>query len=120
MHHKRNPEGSEHLATLARLVRVNAGVLMEGLVGEHERDGRTWKSEWPALPEVCLLTGQALQVAISLADGLEVNEDRMAANLTTYLGTTQNPTDPGAAPQIVDRVIARARKAREQEPGQWP
>lgn len=120
MHHKRNPEGSEHLATLARLVRVNAGVLMEGLVGEHERDGRTWKSEWPALPEVCLLTTQALQLAISLAEGLEVHEDRMAANLAAYLGSTQNPADPGAAPQIVDLVIQRARHARQQETERWP
>ncbi|HEY2521562.1 MAG TPA: lyase family protein [Streptosporangiaceae bacterium] len=120
MGHKRNPEGSEHLATLARLVRVNAGVLMEGLTGEHERDGRTWKAEWPALPEVCLLTAQALQIAISLAEGLEVNEEKMAANLATYLGSTSNPADPGAAPQIVDLVISRARRAREQEPDQWP
>jgi len=120
MGHKRNPEGSEHLATLARMVRVNAGVLMEGLVGEHERDGRTWKAEWPALPEVCLLTAQALQIAIALAEGLEVHQETMAANLTTYLGSTSNPADPGAAPQIVDLVIARARRAREQEPGQWP
>jgi adenylosuccinate lyase len=120
MGHKRNPEGSEHLATLARMVRVNAGVLMEGLVGEHERDGRTWKAEWPALPEVCLLTGQALQIAIALAEGLEVNEEKMAANVATYLGSTSNPSDPGAAPQIVDLVISRARRAREQEPDQWP
>src|SRR5690606_4476378 len=32
MHHKRNPEGSEHLSTLARLVRSSAGVLMESVV----------------------------------------------------------------------------------------
>lgn len=120
MHHKRNPEGSEHLATLARLVRVNAGVLMEGMVGEHERDGRTWKSEWPALPEVCLLTGQALRLAIALAEGLEVHEGRMADNLATYLRMTQNPDDPGAAPAIVDLVVERARRAREREADQWP
>jgi adenylosuccinate lyase len=120
MHHKRNPEGSEHLATLARLVRVNAGVLMEGMVGEHERDGRTWKSEWPALPEVCLLTGQALRLAIALAEGLEVHEGRMADNLATYLRMTQNPDDPGAAPAIVDLVVERARRARERESDQWP
>lgn len=120
MHHKRNPEGSEHLATLARLVRVNAGVLLEGLVGEHERDGRTWKSEWPALPEVCLLTGQALELAISVTEGLEVHVDRMAANLDTYLGATQNPADPGAAPQMVDMVLQRARRERQQETDLWP
>ena len=61
MPHKRNPEGSEHLDTLARLVRANAAVLLEGMVGGHERDGRGWKAEWVALPEVCLLTAAALQ-----------------------------------------------------------
>ena len=59
MPHKRNPEGSEHLDTLARLVRANAGVLMEGMVVGHERDGRGWKAEWSALPEICLLPSRA-------------------------------------------------------------
>ena len=63
MHHKRNPEGSEHLDTLARLTRASCGVLMESLVSAHERDGRAWKAEWVALPEVCLLTGAALSIA---------------------------------------------------------
>src|SRR6266487_3181473 len=44
MPHKRNPELSEHLGTLARLVRAQAGVAVEGMVHEHERDGRAWKA----------------------------------------------------------------------------
>src|SRR6478609_11648771 len=72
MPHKRNPEGSEHLDTLARLARANAGVLVEGMVVVHERDGRGWKAEWSALPEVCLLTGAALDLAHRLLSGLEV------------------------------------------------
>ena len=40
MPHKRNPEGSEHLDTLARLARSAAAVLVEGMVAGHERDGR--------------------------------------------------------------------------------
>ena len=51
------PRRSEHLDTLARLVRATPAVLLEGMVGGHERDGRGWKAEWVALPEVCLLTG---------------------------------------------------------------
>jgi adenylosuccinate lyase len=87
MPHKRNPEGSEHLDTLARLVRANAGVLLEGMVGQHERDGRSWKAEWVALPEVCLLTTTALQTAISLLEGLEVDAVAMRANLDGYTGS---------------------------------
>jgi adenylosuccinate lyase len=81
MPHKRNPERSEHLDTLARLVRAGAGVLLEGMTQIHERDGRGWKAEWVAFPEVCLLTGVALQTAIGLLSGLEVDVDAMAANV---------------------------------------
>lgn len=120
MHHKRNPEGSEHLDTLARLVRANAGVLMESLVSQHERDGRAWKAEWVALPEACLLTGTALTLAVGLVEGLEVRADRMAANMREHLGNTQNPSDTGAAADMVDLVVERARAAREREPATWP
>lgn len=87
MPHKRNPERSEHLDTLARLVRAGAGVLLEGMTQMHERDGRGWKAEWVAFPEVCLLTGVALQTAIDLLSGLEVDVDRMAANVPPHAGS---------------------------------
>jgi adenylosuccinate lyase len=86
MPHKRNPEASEHLDTLARLARANAGVLAEGVVAQHERDGRGWKAEWAALPEVCLLTSSALETAIALLSGLEVNAGAMRANLDRQEG----------------------------------
>jgi adenylosuccinate lyase len=81
MPHKRNPERSEHLDTLARLVRSSTGVLLEGMVQTHERDGRGWKAEWIALPEVCLLTGVALRLTIEILSGVEVDTERMAANV---------------------------------------
>jgi adenylosuccinate lyase len=81
MPHKRNPELSEHLVTLSRLVRANAGVILEGLVAEHERDGRGWKAEWIALPEVCLLTGVALDMGRRVLSGLEVDASAMLRNV---------------------------------------
>ena len=84
MPHKRNPESSEHLDTLARLARAGAGVLMEGMVAAHERDGRAWKAEWLALPEVCQLTGAALNLAITLVDGLVVRPESMADTVRRY------------------------------------
>lgn len=86
MPHKVNPEGAEHLVTLGRLVRVQAGVLLEGMVAEHERDGRAWKAEWAAFPEVCLLTGTALALAGRLLAGLEVDAAAMARNLEASRG----------------------------------
>ena len=92
MPHKRNPEGSEHLDTLARLVRANAAVLTEGMVVGHERDGRGWKAEWVALPEVCLLTGVALQLARRLLAGLVVDVDADAGQPRAVTATSWRPS----------------------------
>jgi adenylosuccinate lyase len=81
MPHKRNPELSEQIVTLARLVRGQAALGIEAMVHEHERDGRAWKTEWVLLPEACLLTGATLSFAARLLEGLEVDADRMRANL---------------------------------------
>ena len=81
MPHKRNPERSEQMVTLARLVRSAAGVLTETMVGDHERDGRTWKTEWVLLPELGHYLLAQLSLARGLVAGLEVDAGRMAANL---------------------------------------
>jgi adenylosuccinate lyase len=86
MPHKRNPEASEHLVTLARLVHANASVLVDGMVSEHERDGRTWKAEWVAFPEVCLLTGASVALGLTVLSGLEVDRAAMARNLAATRG----------------------------------
>ncbi len=81
MPHKRNPERSEQMVTLARLVRSAAGVLTETMVGDHERDGRTWKTEWVLLPEMSHYLLAQLAMARDLAAGIEVDAEAMAANL---------------------------------------
>ena len=83
MPHKRNPERSEQIVTLARLVRSAAGVLTETMVGDHERDGRTWKTEWVLLPEMCHYLLAQLSLARGLAANIEVDAGAMAANLET-------------------------------------
>ena len=107
MPHKRNPEASEHLDTLARLTRANALVLMEGQVQLHERDGRPWKAEWVALPEVCLLTSASLRLGITCVEGLEVDADRMRANVGAAQGLL-------ASERILGTLSARLGKHRAQ------
>ena len=81
MPHKRNPERSEQLVTLARVTRSAAALALEGLVHEHERDGAAWKTEWYFLPETCMATSAALELAREVLSNLEVAPDRMRANL---------------------------------------
>jgi adenylosuccinate lyase len=107
MPHKRNPEASEHLDTLARLTRAHALVLMEGQVQLHERDGRAWKAEWVALPEVCLLTSAALRLGIACVEGLEVDTDRMRANVGAAQGLL-------ASERMLGALSARLGKHRAQ------
>jgi adenylosuccinate lyase len=84
MPQKRNPERSEHLGTLARLVRRDADLLLEAMVGDHERDGRSWKTEWAAIPEACVAGGAALLIARELVAGLEVHPEAMRRNLDAW------------------------------------
>src|SRR5581483_7824008 len=81
MPHKRNPEISEHLGTLARVIRHNTALIAEGQVHEHERDGRAWKAEWAVLAESCLAAAKLLALTNTLVANLDVHPDRMRANL---------------------------------------
>jgi adenylosuccinate lyase len=119
MPHKRNPERSEHLDTLARLTRAAAGVLLDGMSGVHERDGRSWKAEWLVLPEACQLTGAALGFAARLLEGLRVDAARMRANLDAHgAAMTSEPLMAVLAARIGkhsahDAVYAAAMAARD-------
>ena len=101
MPHKRNPELAEHLDTLGRVVRSNAGVALEGLVALHERDGRGWKAEWLVLPESSLLTAAALGFCARLLEGLQVDGSRMRANLDAQRGY---PLSEPVMRRLADRV----------------
>ncbi|BBG04271.1 MULTISPECIES: class-II fumarase/aspartase family protein [Pseudonocardia] len=122
MPHKRNPELGEHLDTLARLARAASGVLLEGTVALHERDGRGWKAEWAALPEVCLLTGTALGLARELVDGLEVYPEAMRDNLARHgdrlaseriLGMLSLRLGKHAAQELLHEVLAPTTPGEE-------
>ncbi len=112
MPHKRNPESSEHLDTLAKLARANAAVMVEAAVQLHERDGRGWKAEWVALPEVCLLATAALQIAIGLLAGLAVDAEAMRRNLARHGGY---PISERALALLAPRLGPRRAQERMQQ-----
>lgn len=81
MPHKRNPERSEHLVTLNTLVRGSASTLVAAMVGEHERDGRSWKTEWIALPDLCCFVSASVGTAGALLRSVSFDPARMRENL---------------------------------------
>ena len=86
MPHKRNPELSEHLVTLSRVIRAHAGLALDGMVAEHERDGRAWKTEWLVLPEVGMCFAACVNSGARMLDGLRVDPERMLANIGQHRG----------------------------------
>jgi adenylosuccinate lyase len=86
MPQKRNPEISEHLGTLSRVVRHHAAHMAENLVHSHERDGRSWKGEWAIVPDATLAAGKSLALLKTLMADLQVHEQRMRANLDASRG----------------------------------
>ena len=119
MPQKRNPERSEHLATLARVVRAAAGLALEGMVGEHERDGAAWKTEWALLPQACGAAAVALGLAADLVAGLRVDEQRMRENVDAQRGyVLAEPVTlalgaaigPRRAHELVGAAAARGRE----------
>ena len=86
MPHKRNPEISEHLVTLARVIRAQAAVALDGMVCEHERDGRAWKAEWLVVPEISMAFAACAASGARMLDGLRADPERMLANIDARRG----------------------------------
>ncbi len=86
MPHKRNPEISEHLVTLSRVIRAQVPVALDGMVSEHERDGRAWKAEWLVVPETSMAFAACAGSAARMLDGLRPDPERMLANIDSHRG----------------------------------
>ena len=81
MPHKRNPSSCEAAVSVSRALRYNAALMLESMIIEHERDGSSWRAEWKALPESCLMAGGLLAIMRYVLSGLTVDARRMHENL---------------------------------------
>jgi adenylosuccinate lyase len=81
MPHKRNPELSERIVGLARVIRGNAVTGLEAQPLWHERDISNSSAERLIFPESCLLLDYALQLMDRIVGGMTVSPERMRRNL---------------------------------------
>ena len=58
-----------------------AATIFAAQVQEHERSAGPWHAEWPTLPTLLLVTSGALAATVDIAEGLEVDAERMRRNL---------------------------------------
>jgi len=81
MPHKRNPEVSERISGLARVVRANALAGLENVALWHERDITNSSVERVIIPDSCILLDYMLERMIYVLRGLVVFPERMRRNL---------------------------------------
>jgi adenylosuccinate lyase len=86
MPHKRNPELSERVCGLARLIRGYSVTALENVALWHERDISHSSSERLILPDSCLALDYILNLFTGVIVGLKVHTDRMNINLKATKG----------------------------------
>ena len=87
MPHKRNPTGAPQPRSPPRPWRpIWRATILAAQVQEHERALGGWQAEWPTFPALALVTSGALGAIVDIAQGLEVDAERMRANLDATRG----------------------------------
>jgi 3-carboxy-cis,cis-muconate cycloisomerase len=81
MPHKRNPTAAAAALACAAMAPQLAATIFAAQVHEHERALGGWQAEWPTFPALALVTSGALRAIVDIAEGLEVDAERMRANL---------------------------------------
>jgi 3-carboxy-cis,cis-muconate cycloisomerase len=113
MPHKRNPIAPVLARACAR--RVNALAATFASEHEHERAAGAWHAEWEAVSDLLALTAGAVTHVRRTLEGIEVDADRMRANLRAEtLSEAAREVRPdeylGSADAFVDRALARFRE----------
>lgn len=86
MPHKRNPELSERICGLARLIRGHSVAALENVALWNERDISHSSAERMILPDSCLALDYMLDVFTSIVKDLRVNSNTMIRNMETSHG----------------------------------
>jgi 3-carboxy-cis,cis-muconate cycloisomerase len=104
MAHKRNPVAA--VSTLACTKRVPGlvAVILGAMEQEHERAAGAWQAEWGTHTELLGVTGSAAAWAQTMLGGLDVDGDRMAANLAA--SPTADRRLPDGTQDLIDRALA--------------
>ncbi|SFJ41783.1 3-carboxy-cis,cis-muconate cycloisomerase [Caulobacter sp. UNC279MFTsu5.1] len=107
MAHKRNPTACQvALSAAVRAPHLAATAVSALAFQQHERGLGGWQAEGPVLADLFQLAHGALCAMAPVVEGLEVDADRMAANLTA----AEVGTDLGEAETLVARALAEHRK----------
>lgn len=86
MPQKRNPISSEVILAASKILRSNAGLVLDGMVADFERASGPWHLEWVAVPESFVIAVGALSQTRFALSGLSVHTKQMLENLHSTKG----------------------------------
>ena len=86
MPHKRNPEKSERISGLARLMRGYSMTSLDNVALWHERDISHSSAERVVLPDACTVLDYMLNLFAYIVRGLQVYPERMKENMKASYG----------------------------------
>ena len=86
MPHKRNPVEATAALACSRLAIGMVPVLLGAGAQEHERAAGGWQAEWQAVPQLFRFTSGAVQWVLRAMISLQVDAERMQANLNLTHG----------------------------------
>jgi 3-carboxy-cis,cis-muconate cycloisomerase len=117
MPHKRNPVGAVGLVACAQRGPGLVATTLAAMGQEHERGAGAWQAEWETLLELLRLTGSAAAIARELLAGLEVDPEKMRADMHLTGGLVMSESVASAlapslgaagAQQLVEQAARRA------------
>ena len=108
MPHKRNPVGAAIALAAAVQVPGLVGTMLSAAVQEHERGLGDWPAEWDTLPQIAMLAAGALDAMSSTVSGLDVDAQRMAANLDITHGQIMAEAIQMALAPVLGRDVAHS------------
>ncbi|MCL2418201.1 MAG: lyase family protein [Conexibacteraceae bacterium] len=119
MAHKRNPVAAVSVIACSRRVPGLVATLFGAMEQELQRAAGAWQSEWGTLTELLTLTGSASAWLADLLAHLEVDRDRMRANLALLadagVEAAAHPEEQLAgAAELVDRALADVPRSHDE------
>ena len=109
MAHKRNPVAAISVLACTRRVPGLVATMLAAMESEHQRAAGAWQAEWGTLRELLGLTASAAAWARELLEGLEVDPERMADNLSAMAQEVPQAAEPdrhlGEAEAMIERAL---------------
>jgi 3-carboxy-cis,cis-muconate cycloisomerase len=106
--HKRNPVGAAAALSAATIAPNLVATLIAAQVQEHERAVGGWHTDWMTFPALALVTSGALAAVVEIAEGLEIDVERLRANLEMTGGQIMAEAVAFALAEKIGRTEAHA------------